>query len=479
MNQWQQELEATSFRFVEALEQHGLVAGDETTLEGDVSTASGKQHVQVRLPDDFPYRPPRVHPDQQFPRSWHRERDGAMCLYGESSDEELPWLDADDFLATVTRWFDESAAGWPGDLPLLDLDRYFPSATDSHLVLYGDLSDLTYIRFKDNKLTLTVDGPAPATRRRNGKSKVNRQRVTGYVVDIGEPTLPPTRWADVLALLEQSSAHTVTAAIAAGHVRYVLVRYRRGAHNGVVALEVAPQKDGTVEARTLDAASLLPEDLNLRAGTQQHAMHDKRVLVVGAGALGSHVCDALARGGVGHLTVRDYATVEPGNLVRHLATDKHVGWLKVDAVADVIRSRSFNTTTVNVEPSPLWNPRELPDVLGVFDLVIDTTANGATTAMLTEVATVLDYRFVSACLKENGSIVRIDVIPPLTGEPLPPAAPSPEGAVGVGYETGCGDPVSLTPHLAVVEAAALTVRHAVGLLTGSPVSPAGVVHDYR
>lgn len=479
MSQWAEELEATRFRFVEALEQRGLVAVDEATLSGHVPTRSGKQRVQVRLPDNFPFRPPRVHPDEDFPRSWHRERDGAMCLYGEGSDEELPWLDPDDFLAMVVRWFDESDAGWPGDLPVLDLDRYFDSSDDPHLVLYGDLADLTYVRFKVTKLTLTVEGPATAARRRNRNSKVNGQRVTGYVMDIGEPTVPPTGWEDMLAMVDEETALIVGSAVAARQVRYFLARYQRGGRDGVVALKVESAADGTVTVGTLDAASILPVDLNLRAGTRQRDLRHKRVLVVGAGALGSHICDTLARAGVGHLTVRDYATVEPGNLVRHLATDKHVGWPKADAVADVIHSRSFNQTTVSVERSALLHPRDLPDLLGVFDLVIDATASGPVTAMLTEVATVLGYRFISACLKENGTIVRIDVIPPLAGEPLPPTEPSPEESVTVGYQTGCGDPVSLTPHLAVAEAAALTARHAVGLLADSPVSSAGVVSDYR
>lgn len=479
MSQWHQELEATRFRFVEALEQRGLVAADETTLSGDVTTGSGSQPVRVCLPDNFPYRPPRVHPDDEFPRSWHRERDGAMCLYGEGSEEELPWLDPDDFLAMVARWFDESEEGWPGDLPVLDLDRYFPSSNDPHLVLYGNLTDLTYIRFKDNKLTLTVEGPAQATRRRNGKSKVNGKRVTGYVLDIGEPALPPTSWAQILDLVDIGIADAVTAAIAAGHVRYVLVRYRRSEHEGLLALEVQPDNEGTILASTLDAASISVKDLNLRAGTHQDALHDKHVLVVGAGAVGSHICDNLARAGVGHIMIRDYGRLEPGNLVRHLAADRHVGWPKVDAVADVIRGRSFNTTNVSVDHNLLSNPRELPDLLGIFDLVIDATASGATTAMLTEVANVLGYRFISACLKENGTIVRVDVIPPRTGDPLPPTAPSPAGSVAVGYQTGCGDPVSLTPQLAVAEAAALAARHAIGLLTGSPAFSAGVVHDYR
>lgn len=479
MSQWTEELEAARFRFVEALEQRGLVADDETTLTGHVPTENGNQLVQVRLPDEFPYRPPVVLPDENFPRSWHRDRDGAMCLYGDNSDEELAWLNPDEFLVMVKRWFNESAAGWPGDAPVLDLDRYFERSTDPPLLLYGDLTDLTYVKFKDTKVTRTVDGPATATRRRNRTSKINGQRATGYVADIGEPDEPPTTWTEIVALLDAETARVLTAAVASGQVRYVLVKYRRAEHDGLLALEVQPDSAGTIVARSLKAASVAPNDLNLRAGTQQHALRDKHVLVIGAGALGSHICDTLARAGLGHLTIRDHGTVEPGNLVRHLATDSHVGWHKADAVGDIIESRSFNTTTVTIDTSPLWNPREIPDLLGTFDLVIDATANGTVTAMLAKVALVLDHQFISACLKENGTIVRVDIIPTIAGDPLDATAPSPDGTVAVGYQAGCGDPVSLTPHLAVVEAAALAARHTVGLLAGTPVTDSGVVHDYR
>lgn len=47
------------------------------------------------------------------------------------------------------------------------------------------------------------------------------------------------------------------------------------------------------------------------------------------------------------------------------------------------------------------------------------------------------------------------------------------------FEAGCGDPVSQTAAFAVFEAASLAVRHAIGLLTGSPISEAGTVRDYR
>lgn len=479
MTAWTAELDAARDRFIEALEQRGLVPRDATTLTGNVATATGEQPVRVSLPDNFPYRPPRVVPDDNFPRSWHRERDGAMCLYGDDSDEELPWLDADDFLAMVTRWFDESAAGWPGDLPVLDLDRYFTPSTDTHLVLYGDLTDLTYVKFKDSAATRIVDGPATASRRRNRTSKVNGQRVIGYVADIGEPDVPPTNWAEVAALLDSDTARTLTSAIESGQVRYVLLKYRRGGHDALLTLQVQPDKEGTVVARSLKSASIAPNDLNLRAGTQRSELQDKHVLVIGAGALGSHICDTLARAGVGHLTVRDHGTIEPGNLVRHLAAERHIGWNKADAVADVIESRSFNTTDVRPDTSHLRNPLEVPDLLGTFDLVVDATANGTVTGMLAKVAKVQGYRFVSACLQENGTIVRVDVIPPVAGDALAATVPSPEGTVEVGYQTGCGDPISLTPHLAVIEAAALAARHAVGLLTDAPVTDAGVVNDYR
>lgn len=479
MTDWTDSIDATRSRFVEQLEQRGLIAQHDATLSGSVPTTAGSQQVRVVIQDEFPFRAPKVYPDAEFPRSWHREPDGAMCLYGEHREERLPWLDPDDLIAMISRWFDESAAGWPDDAPVLDLNAYFPVSDEPRLIVCGDLTGLTYVRFTPTKTALTVSGPTPAQRRANRQRAVKGRRQVGYVLDIGAPAEPPTTWADILSHLDENTARQVDIAARKGDVGYALVRYERHGHQGLLALALAVTPDGDIDARWADAASNQPADLELRAGEQQDVLRTKHVLVLGVGALGSHICDTLARAGVGKLTIRDHGTIEPGNLVRHLATDHHIGWPKPHAVKDIIASRSFNQTDVRPIAASLNNPREVPDLLQAYDLVIDATASGHVTAMLKHAAETLDGRFLSACLQENGTVVRVDVIPTLDGQPTAgPVTPS-DAHSAVGYASGCGDPVSLTPHHAVVEAAALATRHAIGLLVEQPVNATGVLNDYR
>lgn len=479
MTDWPDSIGSTRSRFVEQLEQRGVIAQDDATLSGSVSTGAGPRQVHVVLRDEFPFRAPKVYPSDKLPRSWHREPDGAMCLYGEDREERLPWLDTDDLITMISRWFDESAAGWPKDAPVLDLNAYFKRSDESRLIVCGDLTGLTYVKFAASKTALTVAGPTTASRRANRQRSVKGRRQVGYVLDIGAPAEPPSTWTDILSRLDERTAREVDGAAKNGNIGYALVQYERDGHQGLLALALTGTADGEVDARWADVASNQPADLALRVGTQQEVLRTKHVLVLGAGALGSHVCDSLARAGLGRLSIRDHGTVEPGNLVRHVAADRHIGWPKPHAVRDVVEGRSFNRTEVRPITDRLDNPREVPDLLQAYDLVIDATASGSVTAMLRHAAETLGECFISACLQENGAVVRVDVIPTVDGQPAPdPVAPS--GAhPAVGYATGCGDPVSLTPHYAVVEAAALTARHAIGLLLDQPVDATGVLNDYR
>ncbi len=479
MTDWTDSIGATRSRFIEQLEQRGVIAQDDATLSGSVPTAAGPQQVRIVLRDEFPFRAPKVYPSDEFPRSWHREPDGAMCLYGEDREERLPWLGPDDLVAMISRWFDESAAGWPKDAPVLDLNAYFKRSDEPRLIVCGDLTGLTYVKFAAGKTSLTVIGPTTASRRANRRSPVKGRRQVGYVLDIGATAEPPTTWTDILSRLDENTAREVDRAARNGDIGYALVQYERDRHQGLLALALTGTADGEVDARWADVASSQFADLTLRAGTQQEVLRTKHVLVLGAGALGSHVCDSLARAGLGQLTIRDHGTVEPGNLVRHIATDLHIGRPKPHAVKDIVESRSFNLTEVRPVADSLNNPREVPDLLQAYDLVIDATASGSVTAMLKHAAETFGERFISACLQENGAVVRVDVIPTLDGQPTSdPVTPS-CGHSAVGYATGCGDPVSLTPHYAVVEAAALTARHAIGLLLGQPVNVTGILNDYR
>ncbi len=60
-------------------------------------------------------------------------------------------------------------------------------------------------------------------------------------------------------------------------------------------------------------------------------LQNSRVLIVGLGAVGGYVVEALARGGVGALKLVDYDTVQPTNINRQiLALEETIGQLKVD-----------------------------------------------------------------------------------------------------------------------------------------------------
>jgi hypothetical protein len=114
------------------------------------------------------------------------------------------------------------------------------------------------------------------------------------------------------------------------------------------------------------------------------------------------------------------------------------------------------------------------------DLVVNATADFATTALLHLTAEALDTHILSAALQNDGATYRIDVLPPLgNAEPLPPSDADATSAQQLLFDSGCGSPISPTPPHAVIEAAAATVRHAIGLLVDRPLHPAGEVHHHR
>ena len=61
-----------------------------------------------------------------------------------------------------------------------------------------------------------------------------------------------------------------------------------------------------------------------------------KVAVAGLGGLGSHIAVALARSGVGHLTLVDFDTVEPSNLNRQSYGIRHLGMAKTQALHEQI-----------------------------------------------------------------------------------------------------------------------------------------------
>ena len=109
----------------------------------------------------------------------------------------------------------------------------------------------------------------------------------------------------------------------------------------------------------------------------QERLSAARVLVVGAGGLGSPVALYLAAAGIGTLGLVDFDVVDVSNLQRQvLHGTSDIGRLKLDSARD--RLRDVNPH-VHVEPYPtrLTSANAL-DILRDYDIVIDGTDNFAT-----------------------------------------------------------------------------------------------------
>jgi molybdopterin/thiamine biosynthesis adenylyltransferase len=106
-----------------------------------------------------------------------------------------------------------------------------------------------------------------------------------------------------------------------------------------------------------------------------------QITICGAGALGSHLIDTLARQGARRLTVIDRDHVEEHNIGTQLYDEGDIGAYK----AEVMRGRCFRATGTELEAiAKEVNERSVAKLLRKSDLVIDTFDNSASRRLVTE-----------------------------------------------------------------------------------------------
>lgn len=119
----------------------------------------------------------------------------------------------------------------------------------------------------------------------------------------------------------------------------------------------------------------------------QRRLLEARVLLVGIGALGSHIASSLVRAGVGQLRLVDRDIVEIENLHRQVLYDEAdaaAGRPKAIAAAQhLAKINSECELIVMVEDFDRWSLRELGDAP---DLILDGTDNFATRYLLNDYA---------------------------------------------------------------------------------------------
>lgn len=250
---WEEALAAATGEFVEMLERRGF-SRTGCSWTGNVGGAEDPVRVRVRFDDNFPFSPPQVFPLDDFPMSWHREPNGAMCLYPAEGRESLPWLDSDDFLQMIQRWIEESATGWQGDLPVLDLDRYFSPGPAEPLIIYDNLDKLNnkFVQLRREKTLTRVIGVGAIPRR--AAKKLKSTRAFAYVTSIGQPEVPPRNWEDIKALLPTSDARAIDVGIREQRLSYLILKYERGGLEAVITLRAWATKSGAITLAKVESA---------------------------------------------------------------------------------------------------------------------------------------------------------------------------------------------------------------------------------
>ncbi len=161
-------------------------------------------------------------------------------------------------------------------------------------------------------------------------------------------------------------------------------------------------------------------------GPGQKKLKEAKVLVIGAGGLGSPVLMYLAAAGVGTIGVIDDDTVDHSNLQRQVIhKDESIGEPKVISAADAMAALN---PYVSVRPYKRRLTEDMAEALFAdYDLIIDGTDNFETRYLSNRVAVRLDKPLVSGALAQWEG--QLSVFAPSAGGPcyecVFPKAPEP------------------------------------------------------
>jgi molybdopterin/thiamine biosynthesis adenylyltransferase len=138
---------------------------------------------------------------------------------------------------------------------------------------------------------------------------------------------------------------------------------------------------------------LLPEV----GGTGQARLRAARVLVVGAGGLGSPLLLYLAAAGVGTLGIIDHDTVELSNLQRQIAHGSDdLGRAKTESAAAA--ARRINPEITVEQHRTRLGPANVAELVAAYDLVCDGTDNFTTRFLVADACVAARRTLVSAAV---------------------------------------------------------------------------------
>ncbi|GBE29076.1 MAG TPA: hypothetical protein ENH10_05540 [Bacteroidetes bacterium] len=211
-------------------------------------------------------------------------------------------------------------------------------------------------------------------------------------------------------------------------------------------------------------------------------VNQKKVVLIGLGALGSQVAELLVKAGISNFTLCDYDYLETGNVLRHVGGVHEFGATKTAVVEHRILEINPYVEVTRIDESAVKSLEFLRDLMASSDLVISTTADENVEMTINRIA-ILDQKTVlyGRSLR-RGSIGRVFLVRPGKDPCMQCIAHYMEGKLaGEEYPTDlflvweepgevlfheCGNPVIAGSGMDLSFTATLTARVALDFLQG-------------
>ncbi|GAA5099376.1 HesA/MoeB/ThiF family protein [Chryseobacterium ginsengisoli] len=152
----------------------------------------------------------------------------------------------------------------------------------------------------------------------------------------------------------------------------------------------------------------------------QRKIMNAKVLVIGAGGLGSPVIQYLAAAGVGTLSVADFDEVELHNLNRQIIHNENsVGKSKVKSAEQFVKNLNHQVNFIGIESK--IDESNAEEIISQFDIVVDGSDNFKTRYLVNDICvqlkkplvygSILGFSGQAAIFNYNGSKNLRDIFP--------------------------------------------------------------------
>lgn len=496
--------------FVVQLEEAGFERSGENRWEGPTHPAlvtagfTTSLTMSVVIVAAWPYQPPLLHVPELD--AWHADRE-LLCIW-EDEDNTQRWTTVAGMNARIEEWVAAATTGFMGaetarnpeiywrgaaaGCALIDLDELVGNAgadgqhEEFHFVRLADASDAAGIDIFD----VVPGGFGPVRPGPAAAEDYRRYRARWFYRD--QVDRPPRNLDEFRAQLTANQITRLDKDLRDRPIVMFGLIWRNAA--GLVCTMLLSWQAPEEDERTYAVVRMRPkgpQELLLRAGPDAATLQEKRIVIVGAGAIGSHVADTLTRAGIGHTVLYDHDRLWPANLIRHAAPpDSLPGVTKTRALSDHLGRHPWS----NVEGPPsghsgsLWHPEAIAGVARSTDLLIDATGHAGFSELAARIALSEDCPYISVALFRGGTVARVrrqahEDDAPLLARPhldrCPAVPPLPDELEYVGTETGCLSRVHNAPPTSVAFAAASAANIAIDALLETFEYPDEVIDVLR